>query len=113
MAGKQLMEKDIFTNCYGSLITTLTDINNLLPYFVQDQIISFSDQEEINAITTTRKRAEKLLLHISGPLTAGDDTGFYKMLTIMEERGIQTTKNFAVKIRSELTALSIEREPTG
>ena len=113
MAAKQLKERDIFTKQYASLCNTLTDINNLLPYFVQDEVISISDREEINTITKTCEKVEKLLLHISGPLIAGDATGFHKMLTIMEEYGIQSTKDLAVKMSSELTSLSTEREPAG
>ena len=69
-------EKDIFTKHYASLCSTLTDVNNLLPHFVQGNIISTDDLEEINAITTTRDKVEKLLSHISGPLKVGDAKGF-------------------------------------
>ena len=98
MTGVQLNEREIFTSHYASLCNTLTDVNNLLPHFVERDIISTSDEEEINAIVTTAKKVKKLLSHISGPLTAGDPKGFHMMLTIMEEYGNQSTKDLAVKI---------------
>ena len=113
MAGEQSTEREIFTKHYASLCTTLTDINNLLPFFVQEQIINFHVLEEISAITTTLGKLKKLLSHISGPLTAGNAMGFLKMLTIMKEHGSQATKDLAAKMNSEMEALSIEREPEG
>lgn len=99
----QLNVKDIFTKHYSSLCNTLTDINNLLPFFVQEKIINANDIEEINAIVTIPKKVEKLLSHISGPLTAGDARGFDTMLTIMKEHGSQSTKHLALKMSCEMT----------
>ena len=113
MASEQLTEREIFKKYYASLCITLTDINGLLPFFVQERIISFHALEEISAIITTQGKVGKLLLHISGPLTAGDATGFHKMLTIMKEHGSQATKDLAVKMNSEIEASSTEREPEG
>ena len=98
MTGVQLNEKEVFTRHYASLCNTLTDVNNLLPHFVQKDIISTSDVEEITTIITTSKKTEKLLSHISGPLIAGDPKGFHMMLTIMKEHGNQSTKDLALKI---------------
>ena len=109
MTGVQLNEGD-FTRHYASLCNTLTDVNNLLPYFVQKDIINISDVEEINAIITTTKKVEKLLSHISGPLTAGDPKEFHMMLTIMKEHGNQTTKDLAVKIMASSNNSKTEHE---
>ena len=89
---------EIFTKHYAILCSTLTDVDNLLPYFVQENIISTSDLEEINILAATRKKVEKLLSHISGPLTAGNTKGFYSMLTIMKEHGSQSTKDLAIRM---------------
>ena len=113
MAGVQLTEKEILNNHYASLCSTLTDIDNLLPFFVQESVISVSDLEEINACKTMRNKVQKLLLHISCPLQAGDASGFRKMLTIMEEHGIQCTKDLAVKMSSNITTSNIKRMPEG
>ena len=109
----QLNEKDIFTKHYSSLCNTLTDINNLLPYFVQEKIINANDIEEINAIVTKRQRVENLLSHISGPLTAGNARGFHTMLTIMKEHGTQTTKDLAVKMSCEMISSNNKMESEG
>ena len=109
MTGVQLNEGD-FTRHYASLCNTLTDVDNLLPYFVQKDIISTSDLEEINAIVTTTKQVEKLLSHISGPLRAGDTKGFHMMLTIMKKHGNQTTKDLAVKIMTSSNNSKTEHE---
>ena len=102
MAGPQCKEEDIFISHYSSLCNTLSDVNNLLPYFVQENIISTSDVEEINAIAATSKKVEKLLEKISGPLRAGDAKGFHIMLTIMREHGTQSTKDLAARISHEV-----------
>ena len=110
MTGVQLNEKEIFTRHYASLCNTLTDINSLLPHFVQKDIISTSDEDEINAIVTTAKKIKKLLSHISSPLTAGDPKGFHMMLTIMKEHGNQSTKDLAVKIMTSSNNSKMEHE---
>ena len=110
MTGLQLNEKEVFTRHYASLCNTLTDVNNLLPHFVQRNIISTSDEEEINAIVTTTKKVEKLLSHISGPLTAGDPKGFHMMLSIMKEHGNQSTKDLAMKIMTSSNNSKMEHE---
>ena len=114
MAGEQLTETIVFIKNYASLCNTLTDINGLLPFFIQESIISFHDLEEVSAITTTQGKVGKLLAHIYGPLTAGDTTGFHKMLTIMKEHGSQATKDLAVKMmNSEMEVSSTKRELKG
>jgi len=106
MAGEQSKEKGIFTKHYASLCNTITDINILLPFFVQEEIITTSGLAEIDAGVTTCEKVKKLLLHISGPLEGGNGntTGFYKMLTIMAEHGNHGTKDLAKKMSSEVTA---------
>ena len=100
----QCCEKDVFIRHFPSLCNTLTDISNLLPFFVQEKIISTNDLEEVNSAVTTTKKVEKLLSHISGPLTAGDTKGFHKMLAIMKEHGNRSTKDLAVKMSVQITS---------
>ena len=107
------VELEIFTRHYSSLCTTLTDVENLLPIFVQENIIKPDDLEEINAIVTTSKKVRKLLSHISGPLQAGDAKGFRTMLTIMKNHGNQSTKDLAGKMNSEMTPPNNKREQEG
>ena len=111
MAGR-LNEEIIFTRHYASLCNTLTDVDNLLPYFVQENIINTSDVESTDA-TTTANKVEKLLSHISGPLVAGHTEGFYVMLTIMKEHSKRSTHDLAVKMSHELTLANDKPEDEG
>ena len=110
---KQLNEKEIFHNYYASLCNTLTDVDHLLRYFVQANIINPNDVEEINTIIPTPKKVEKLLLHISGPLKDGDTKGFRTMLTIMKEHGNESTQNLAVRMSHEVTSANNKPEDEG
>ena len=108
----QSNEKEIFTRHYASLCNTLTDVDHLLPYFVQENIINTSDVESTDA-TTTANKIEKLLSHISGPLVAGHTKGFHIMLTIMKEHGNWSTKDLAAKMSHELTSTISKIEDDG
>ena len=112
MAG-WLNEEVIFKKCYASLCDTLTDVDHLLRYFVQNDIINTNDIEEIKRVTTKPERVEKLLSHISGPLTAGDAKGFHIMLTIMKEHGNQSTRDLAVRMSHEMTLAINKLEDEG
>ena len=98
------LEHDVFTNHYPMLCNTMTDVDNLLPHFVQKRVIKTDDLEEINAIipSTKKLKVQKLMIHISGPLRAGDTDAFYIMLKIMEEYGHQATQQLADQIRKSL-----------
>ena len=97
-------ELKVFTNHYAKLCDTLTDIDNLLPHFVEKEVITTNDLEEINTtIPSTKKhKVQKLMTHISGPLTAGNTEVFYTMLRIMEDYGHQATQQLADQIRRSL-----------
>lgn len=92
------LHKDVFTNHYSDLCSTLTDIDNLLPFFVGKKIITITNQTEIKREIATLNKVTKLLPHISGPLEAGDSKGFQIMLTIMKKHGLQPTKDLAEKM---------------
>ena len=110
---KQLNEKEIFLKYYASLCDTLTDVDHLLRYFVQEKVINLNDVEEINEITPTPKKVEKLLLHISGPLTAEDAKAFHTMLTIMKKHGNQSTRALAVRMSHKLILANNKPEDKG
>jgi len=88
----------VLTQHYPQL-RALKDIPNLLPYFVQSEIISINDEERIANISTSPEKVRTLLTHISGPLEADNTTPFYTMLKIMEEHGVEATRTLAGKIR--------------
>ena len=98
-----LLEKETFTKHYSQLCDTLTDVDNLLPHFVQEKVINFNDLDEINTQEIKRPKVQKLMTHISGPLRAGNTEVFYTMLRIMEEYGHRATQQLADQIRKSLS----------
>ena len=96
-------EHKIFTKNYANLCCTLTDIDNLLPYFVQEKIIKPEDQDDINKLAKTQEKVKKLMKNISGPLQAGDSKGFYIMLDIMRNHGVQATIDLSETLRTTLS----------
>ena len=113
MASDQLKELKTLTNHYSKLCNTLSDIENLLPYFVEENIIGINDVEEINAAVPSTKyqKVQKLMIHISGPLKAGNTEVFYIMLKIMEECGHRATHQLAVQIRRSLSVAVNDARP--
>ena len=108
-AHQSLSEDEVFTRHYSQLCNTLTDVDNLLPHFVQQRVISTNDLEEMNSIVSSTKKVQKLLMHISGPLKAGNTEGFYTMLRIMEEYGLKATNQLAGQIKRSLSATDKSR----
>ena len=98
-------ELTIFKENYASLCNTITDINELLKYFVAEKIITMNQQEEITACITRSERVSKLLLNISGPLEAGNSKGFYTMLKIMKTHGVDATQCLASHIVAKVENL--------
>ena len=101
---QSLQEEEMFTKHYSQLCDTLTDVENLLQHFVQHRVITSNDLEEISATVPLRRKVQKLLMHISGPLRAGNTEVFYTMLRIMEECGHQATRQLADQIRKSFSA---------
>ena len=95
-------ELNVFQNNYSKLCDTLTDIENLLPHFVEKDVIKFQEQDEINAIVPSTKKVQRLMGHISGPLEAGNTEVFYIMLRIMEEHGHLATKQLAKEMKRSI-----------
>jgi len=96
-------ENSILTNNYTKLISTLTDIDNLLSHCVQSGIITFAEEQSILALNkTTVDKVKSLLAHISGPLKGGDAKGFYKLLDILKSEGKQPTKDLALDMEKSL-----------
>ena len=95
-------ELNVFTEYYSALCDTVTDVDNLLPQFVQKKVVAMSDHEEIMASSTKKAKVQKLMIHVSGPLRAGNAEGFHSMLRIMEEHGHKATQQLANQIRRSL-----------
>ena len=99
MTNYPLKEEEIYMKHYPTLCNTITDIDELLPYFVEENVIGTDDLAEIKA-ATNKSRVEKLLTYISGPLKGGNAQGFYIMLSVMENHGNQATQQLSEQIRS-------------
>ena len=109
------LEFKIFKENYSSLCDTITDISELLKYFVAEKIISMDQQEEIKTCAIKSERVSKLLLNISGPLKAGDSNGFYTMLKIMKTHGVDSTQRLAfciIKMVDESKLPNLVNDPT-
>jgi len=78
----------------------MTDIDVLLRYFVAEKIISTEEEESIKSCVTKPEKVQKLLLNISGPLKAGNDSGFNAMVKIMKKYGTMATQALAKDMES-------------
>ena len=92
----------MFRNYYPKLCDAIKDINSLLKYFVEENIINSEDAKEIDAISLTSDKVKKILQKIEGPLKWEDPVGFCTMLNIMEEHGVQATKKLAIGVKTNL-----------
>jgi len=93
---EDFLELTVLQENYAMLCNTITDIDNLMKYFVVERIIAANEAEEITSSTLIKsEKVKKLLINVSGPLRAGDKNGFYVMLKIMKTCGIKATQNLA------------------
>ena len=95
-------EYKVFKETYPQLMKTLTDIDDLLTYFVARNIITMRQEDDIKQLSVPQERVRRLLLIISGPLESGDKNGFYVLLDIMKNHGTQSTQDLAENILSKL-----------
>jgi len=77
----------------------MTDIDDLLRYFVDKEIISIEQYQGILECSKTADKVHRVLIHISSPLQSGNVTNFYSMLEIMEEHGRKATQQLAEEFR--------------
>ena len=110
MADFDAKEKEVFGGHFLTLCDTVTDIESLLPHFVQTNVITVGDLEEINSISRVEKKVEKLLLHVNGPLSAGNTKNFYAILNVMMTHGAQATRELAVKMQDAVSTKQVANE---
>jgi len=96
-------EMKAFRENYAMLCNTMTDIDDLLKYFVSEEIITINEEERIKNCSTKSDKVRMLLLIISGPLQTGDKYGFYVMLKIMKKYGTKATQSLAELIKSSVS----------
>jgi len=93
-------ELTVLQENYAILCNTMTDIDNLLKYFVTERIITMDEEEKIKQCVTRSDKVRMLLLNISGPLKAGNESGYYVMLKVMKKYGTDATQKLAVHMES-------------
>ena len=96
----QSREESAFESHYSELYR-LTDVDDLLPHFVEENIVSDSNLDETKSLTSFVKM-NRLLSQISGRLKTGNTKGFYAMLSIMKKHGSETTRNLSIAIMNTL-----------
>ena len=93
---------EVFIQYYSKLCDTLTDIDEILPECVTEHIISIDFKEEIKDISSTRKKVEKLLDHMAGPVKAGYTDTLLVFLKIMKKQHRQSTRQLANELERAL-----------
>ena len=99
-------ENEILIANYSNLTTTITEVDKLLPEFVQYGVILPEEEEVISAEKTSSLKVKKLLKHILGPLGCGNTKAFYTLLKIMKSKGKQPTCDLALNIEKSLNSHS-------
>jgi len=93
-ANTQSREIEIIMKFYNNLCDTM-DIDSLLPYFQQVNIIPKCSLEEARS----RDKVPKLLQIILSDLQTDNGLSFYAMLDIMEQHGTQAMRHLSVSMR--------------
>ena len=99
----------MFVHYFSQIVTSIPAVA-LSPYFVQQNIISPSEQLEIFNATLPNKAASLLLSNISSALKAGITKEFYKFLDITEQHGNIDSINVTNAIRKKLFKLKSKNE---
>ena len=94
----------MFIHYFSQIVTSISALA-LSPYFVEQKLISPSEQLEIFNATSPNKAASLLLSNISSALKAGITKVFYKFLDITEQHGNIDSINVANAIRKKLFKL--------
>ena len=75
---------------------------NLTPHLIQEGVIALSDQDELNAITTSSRKAAFVLPKVTSALETGETGSFYKILEIMKCHGNRDAQQLSDTIASEI-----------
>ena len=92
----------VFIQYYSKLCDTLTDIDEILSECVTERIISIVFMKEIINIPSKRRKVEKLLDHIAGPVKAGYTETLLVFLKIMKKQHCQSTVQLANELERAL-----------
>ena len=92
-------EYSVFMKYFAALTHTLTDIDNLLPHFISNGIITIEDTDEVKSKPRQSDQLRQLLKHIEGPLRVNDARNVYILLDVMSTHGSISTKRLAATMR--------------
>ena len=97
-------EYEVFIHCFSQIVSSISAVA-LSPYFVQQNIISPSEQLEIFNTASPNKASGLLLSKISSALKAGFTKIFYTFLDITEQHGSMDSAMVIGVIRKKLLEL--------
>ena len=98
------VEYEAFIHHFSQIVSSISAVA-LSPYFVQQNIISPSEQLEVFNATSSIKASGLLLSPISSALKAGFTKIFYKFLDITEQHGSMDSAMVTGAIRKKLLQL--------
>ena len=75
---------------------------NLTPHLIEEGVIALTDQEELDAIPTSSRKAAFVLPKVTSALTTGETKPFYKILEIMKCHGNHAAQQLSDTIASEI-----------
>lgn len=102
MAESSSRARDVFYNHYATLTSVLgNDVENLLPQLIAERVLTTNDQAIIVKTISPAEKSGKLLTIISGPLDAGSQGSFEKLLQIMVNGDTDATRELAIEIMKE------------
>ena len=100
-ADAKIMEYEVFIKFYGDLASVLP-IPTLSHHLVAKRLLNTMEEQELNAISTSVKKAVCVLRKISSSLEAGQTQSFYMFLGVVEEHGNAASKQVVHKLKREI-----------
>ena len=98
-----LKAKDVFKEYYAKLTNILGhDVDNLLPELIVQDVLTINDKVIIEKTLSPLDKAGKLLRIISGPLDAGYQKSFEKLLQIMASGNSASTRDLGIEIMKKI-----------
>ena len=95
--------REVFYNYYANLTNILGhDVDDLLPELISQRVLTVNDKVIIEKTVSPSEKAGRLLNIISGPLDAGNQASFEKLLQIMANGSKDATRDMAVEIMKEI-----------
>ena len=94
-------EYRVFKKNYAALVDTLR-VNDLYSYFVPEEIITLSDQQDISDENNSRKKIEIVLKKIWASLKNGYTELLYRLLRVMMEHGNLDIRKLADTIKESI-----------